>query len=60
VKLFDTVDELVFFTESPRFSEVLMTGSTVSINSVLVIADHVLYSQIVSPPSEFFAFEVIS
>jgi hypothetical protein len=27
---------------------------------VLVIADQVLYSQIVSPPSEFFSFEVIS
>ena len=26
---------------------------------LLVFADQVLYSQIVSPPSEFFAFEVI-
>jgi hypothetical protein len=29
-------------------------------NSVLVFADQVLYSQVVSPPSESFAFEVIS
>jgi hypothetical protein len=29
-------------------------------NSLLVFADQVLYSQLVSPPSESFAFEVIS